>query len=193
LDALSTIDAVTLGLVAVLAIRGAIRGFAWQAIRTGAVVVGFFLGARFGGEVGSFLVQHLKVPASSGDVIGWALVWLGTYLLGTSIAHMAKGGLRNVQLGALDRVLGAALGGVLGLAIAAFALVLWASLKEPTEIQTSLGRSRSVEWMARFVRAAKPVFPAGVVRRWEPVLDSLEPARTASLVAARARAAARAQ
>jgi uncharacterized membrane protein required for colicin V production len=176
----SAVDAVALGLVAVLAVRGAIRGFAWQAIRTGSVVLGFFLGARFGGPVGAFLVDHVGVPASSGDVVGWALVWLATYLVGTSVAHVAKGSIRGVQLGSLDRLLGAALGGLLGLSIAAFALVLWASTKQPDEIRASLGRSVSVEWMARLVRAAKPVFPEGVVRRWEPVLDSLEPVRGVS-------------
>jgi uncharacterized membrane protein required for colicin V production len=175
---LTFVDAVVLGLVVVLAVRGGVRGLVWQAIRTGAVVTGFLAAGAYASPLGEVLDRHAGVPGGTAEVAGWALLWLACYFLGTWIAHVARKAVHARNLAPVDRTLGAALGGLLGLGIAAFGLVLWASAKEPEDIHASLDGSASVVWMARFVDAVKPAFSPAVRERWEPVLRSLEPGRS---------------
>jgi uncharacterized membrane protein required for colicin V production len=176
---LTTLDAIVVLLCAVLAFRGATKGFAWQAIRTFAAVGGFFLAGRAAEPVGALLAGPLGLPRTGSDVVGWSVVWLCAYFVGMFVAHLARDVVRGFRLGALDRALGLVLGALLGLSISAFGLVLWASTKEPREIRETLDRSVTVEWMARLVRAVKPAFPPEARRRWGAVLDSLEAGRAA--------------
>jgi uncharacterized membrane protein required for colicin V production len=172
----AALDAIVVGLALLLAVRGAFKGFVWQAIRTGAVVGGFFVAGRLGEPAGRLLVAHVGVPAGSADVAGWALVWMLCFVAGTLAAHAARKAVRAGRLApTLDGVLGFALGALLGLGIAAFGMVLWASTQDPQDLRDAVGQSKTVEWMALLVRSAKPAFPAAVRARWGSVIDSLEP------------------
>ncbi len=172
--ALSTLDGVVLGLVAILAIRGAFKGFVWQLFRTGGLILGLLLAARWNAGVGRWMDERLPfVPSAGADVVGWVTVLVGVVLVVTLVAHLARDAVHEVRLAGLDRTLGFALGGLLGLGLAAFGFVLWASFQDPAEIHSTFQGSLSVDWMARFVDAVKPLFPDSVHDRWGPVLDSL--------------------
>lgn len=173
--AVTTPDAIVLALVVLFAVRGAMKGFVWQLIRTGGLLLGLLLGARFDVAVGTFLANRFSfVPHAGSDMTGWVVCVLGTFLAVTLVAHLVRGAVLQARLGGPDRVLGLVLGAVLGLGLSAFACTLWASFRSKSEAQEALRGSVSVEWMAKFVSSVKPLFPESVRKRWDPVLDSLE-------------------
>jgi membrane protein required for colicin V production len=172
--AVTTPDAIVMALVGLFALRGAYKGFVWQLIRTAGLLAGLVLGARFDVVVGRFLAERFGfVPRAGSDMTGWVVVVLGTFLAVSLVAHVARGAVHDARLAGPDRLLGLVLGGLLGLGLSAFACTLWASVRTRAEVRESLQGSVSVEWMARFVSSVKPLFPDGVRKRWDPVLESL--------------------
>ena len=170
----STLDGIVVALVAILAIRGALKGFVWQCIRTAGLVVGLLMAAKWNAAVGGWMHRRLPfVPETGSDVVGWATIVLGVFVVVTLLAYLARDAVHGLRLASLDRWLGLALGGILGLGLAAFGLVLRASFQPPPEIRSFKG-SVSVAWMAKFVDAVEPLFPASVHDRWAPVLDGLD-------------------
>jgi membrane protein required for colicin V production len=173
--ALSGPDGVVLGLVGLFALRGAWKGFVWQAVRTGGLLIGLLLAARWNVGVGRFLAARFAfVPDAYADVAGWILVVAGTFLVTTIVAHLLRSTVADARLSGLDRVLGLALGAALGLGVAAFGFTLWASTQSDRVVRETLGGSVSTTWMARAVTAVRPLFPEGVRERWSPVLESLD-------------------
>lgn len=175
LAALTTTDTVVLVLVGFFALRGALKGFVWQALRTGGLFAGFLLATQFGGNVGRFLSERFSwIPSISSDVVGWGVVVVGTFVAVTLVAHLARSAVRQANLTAADRLFGAALGGALGLGIAALVFTLWASTKSDADKKEMLEGSKSVVYMAQFIDTVSPFFPDSIRSRWEPVLHSLD-------------------
>jgi uncharacterized membrane protein required for colicin V production len=175
LATLTTPDTIVLVLVGFFALRGAIKGFVWQALRTGGLLLGFVLATQIGGSVGQFLAERFSfVPYAASDVVGWGVVVVGTFLAVTLFAHLARNAVRQANLTALDRFLGFALGAVLGLGIAAVGFTLWTSTKSDADKRELLAGSTSTEYMAKFIDTVTPFFPKGIRDRWGGVLHSLE-------------------
>jgi membrane protein required for colicin V production len=175
LASITTPDAIVLALVGFFALRGAIKGFVWQALRLGGLLLGFVLATQIGGSVGQFLAERFSfVPAAASDVVGWGVVVVGTFLSVTLIAHLARNAVRQANLTTLDRVLGFAAGAVLGLGIAAVGFTLWASTKNDADKRELLDATTSIEYMAKFIDTVTPFFPKDIRDRWGGVLHSLE-------------------
>ena len=173
--AFATPDAIVLAFVLLLTIRGAIKGFIWTLVRTAGLVAGYLLAARFDAAVGTFLAAHFSfVPAANSDIVGWVAIIVVAYVIATVAAYLAKGSLREVSLGGIDRLLGAALGATLGFLICAFAFTLWASTKPKEEVRATFSGSFAASFMARAVREVTPLFSDGVRRRWQPVFSTLD-------------------
>ncbi|MFO0931387.1 MAG: CvpA family protein [Planctomycetota bacterium] len=172
--ALSTPDTVVLGLVLFFALRGAFKGFVWQLFRTAGLVVGLLLAARYDVPVGRFLAERFAVvPNAGADLVGWATIVLGTFLVVTLLAHLVRNAVHQARLSGVDRLLGAGLGAVLGLLFAALGFTLWASTLSDAEKKDVLGGSTSTTYMAQMIDAVKPLFPEGIRLRWAPVLSAL--------------------
>lgn len=172
--ALTTPDGIVLALVGYFALRGFLKGFVWQLVRTGGLLLGLGLAAHYDVQVGAFLAHRFSfVPDSASDLVGWAAIVVGTFLVVTLVAHLLREAVREADLSSTDRALGLALGAVLGLGIAAFGFTLWASMKPESEVKKTLAGSRTIEWMAKLVETVKPLFPDGIRERWAPVLKTL--------------------
>ncbi|HVG93833.1 MAG TPA: CvpA family protein [Planctomycetota bacterium] len=172
--AISGPDGVVLGLMGLLALRGAWKGFVWQAIRTGGLVIALLLGARWNVGVGRFLAARFDfVPDAFADEAGWILVVVGVFVATTLVAHLLRSAGADAKLSGVDRFFGFLLGALLGLAVAAFGFTLWASTQSDDVVRETLDGSVTTTWMARTVTAVRPLFPEGVRERWTPVLKSL--------------------
>lgn len=172
--ALSTPDTIVLGLVLFFAARGAFKGLVWQALRTAGLAAGLLLAAVHDVTVGRFLAERFAwVPDAAADLVGWATIVVGVFLAATLVAHLLRDAVRQARLSAADRLLGAVLGGVLGLGIAALGFTLYASTLSDAEKREVLGGSVSTAYMARLVEAVKPLFPAGIREHWAPVYSAL--------------------
>ena len=170
-----------LALVGFFALRGAIKGFVWQLLRTAGLVAGLFLAARYDVALGRFLAERFAfVPDGGSDLVGWATVVIGTFLVVTVVAHLSATPCGRPASRAIDRLLGAGLGALLGLLIAAFGFTLWASTLDDAEVKRDvLAGPSAPPYMAQIIddREAAvprrhpgalgpgPVGPRGVARR----------------------------
>jgi uncharacterized membrane protein required for colicin V production len=171
----STPDAVVVVVTLLLALRGSLKGFTWQLLRLAGLVAGLVLAARIDVPLGRFLARTFSfVPEAGSDVVGWATALGAVYLLAAFGSHLARDLVREARLGGPDRFLGAVLGAAFGFAACAVALTLWASTKEPEDVERTFAGSLSARLVARTTRAVTPLFPPGVRERWAPVLRALD-------------------
>ena len=122
---LTTPDWIVLGLCLVLGARGAVKGFAWQLVRTIGLIAGLWGATRFYAPVGDWLDERLPIPEMTTPVVAWLGILALTVVVFGFFAWIVKGAMKKVNLGGLDRVLGFFLGGVMALTFAAIAFVLW--------------------------------------------------------------------
>ncbi|MDA1195626.1 MAG: CvpA family protein [Planctomycetota bacterium] len=169
-------DLIVLGLGLVLGIRGAVKGFAWQLIRTIGLLAGLWAATRFYEPVGVWLDERTPVPALTAPAVGWLLLVASTVLLFGFLAWIAKGAIQSVRLGGLDRVLGFLLGALMACTFSALAFVLWGHFAGENELRETLEDSVSARAMAETIDVVEPLFPAEVRARFRKSLDALSEA-----------------
>ena len=172
-DAISTPDLIVAILCGILAVRGALKGFAWQAVRTIGLIAAVAAAVTFWSPVSAWLVSRLHLPEKITPVAAWFLIFVGVLLLATFFAWMARGAVRTVQLTFMDRVFGFALGGVMGLVFVTVAFLFlggvpWVNLDKAME------GSVSVRAMAELVEFAEPALPEEVRAKWKESIDRLK-------------------
>ena len=177
--ALTTFDLVALGLCALFALRGAWKGFVWQAVR----LVALF-GALWGaGAWYGWLAERLRswftfLPDKAVPFVAWGLVFLGLLLLGAYVAHMARGLIRSAELSGLDRMVGLALGAAMGLGLCTLVLLVGGALAnafgQRTLLDDALRGSITREAMVKSAELLEPLFPPGLRDVWSDALDSVE-------------------
>lgn len=169
-------DLIVLGLCAVLGIRGAVKGFAWQLVRTIGLLAGLWGATRFFGPVAEWLDARFPLPEIATPVVAWLGILALTILLFGFFAWIVKGAVKKVNLGGLDRALGFVLGGVMALTFAAIAFVLWGHFAGEDELRDTLDESITARWMAETVQVVTPLFPEDIRTRFEKSLAALDEA-----------------
>ena len=172
---LTAADSIVLVVCLVLAVRGAIKGFVWQAVRTIGLIAALWGATVFADRFGDWLDTHIPMmPDVASDVIAWILIAAGVFLLVSYFAHMARGAIRTADLTAPDRVLGFGLGAVMGLVFCTIGLIVWGGFQpDDDELKSAVEGSQSVHLMIRIVDMV-PVVPASTRDRWRGVLEELE-------------------
>ena len=174
LDKLTTPDLIVLGVCLLFAIRGAWKGFAWQAVRTVGLLLALFGATQWFSPVGDWLEGKFSfIPDIAAPVIAWVALLVAIFLVISYLAHLARGAMRSADLRGVDRVLGLAMGAVMGLVFCTIGFVVWGSVQEPDELKAELSASFSVRYMAETMRVVKPLFPEPIRERWGGVLDTL--------------------
>lgn len=175
LAALSTPDTIVAVVCAVAAVRGAVKGFAWQVVRTIGLVGALWGAGAWHERFGAWLDANVPfVPEMTADWIAWFVIFLGLLLLATWFAWMAKGALRTVKLGGLDRLFGFAAGAVMGLILVTAGFLIWGSFVRSQTLRSTLEGSVTVPYMAMVVDLVEPVLPNDVRKRWSEVLHTLD-------------------
>lgn len=149
-------DWMLVGIVAVSAVFGLMRGFVGVVVSLVAWVLSGWAALNFGGDVGTWLAGSAE-PGTTQVLGGYALCFLGVLLVVGLVGWLVRWAMKSAGLGGVDRVLGFALGLVRG-GVVACALVLLFGL-------TSM--PREPEWQA------SPVVPvlvpgASILRAWLP-------------------------
>ena len=174
LAAMTTPDAICLVVCLVMAIRGAFKGFAWQAVRTVGLVAALFGAGVWHKPFGSWLATTLTfLPGGATPWIAWILIFASLFAAATWFGWMAKGAIKRVNLGEADRMLGFALGGLMGLVLMTAAFLAWGSFVSEEKLEKTLTGSIAVEVMPKIVDAVEPLLPEDVRERWTNVLHTL--------------------
>jgi membrane protein required for colicin V production len=174
LSALTTPDTLVLVACVLFALRGAWKGFAWQAVRTVGLVAALLGAGAWHQRFGVWLDDHVTfLPSAATPWVAWFLILAGLLFVATFFAWMAKGAVHRVELGGVDRLLGFGMGAVMGLVLMTAGFLVWGSWVQEDTLRSTLDGSVSVGWMARVVDTVEPFLPADVAKRWGPVLHTL--------------------
>lgn len=175
LAALSTPDTIVAIVCAVAAVRGAVKGFAWQVVRTIGLVGALWGAGAWHERFGAWIEENVPfIPDVAGDWVAWFTIFLGLVLLATWFAWMAKGALKTVKLGGIDRLLGFGAGAVMGLILVTAGFLIWGSWVRTATLKSTLEGSITVPYMAKVVDIVEPGLPADVRNRWSEVLHTLD-------------------
>jgi uncharacterized membrane protein required for colicin V production len=110
MDGATILSIVTLGVLAIGAITGAIKGFARQIIELIGLVVSFLVAAVLSSWVAAFLANHSSIPYAPSLVIAFILVFVAGMIAFHFVAIAIQKLIHTSMLGWLDRACGAALG-----------------------------------------------------------------------------------
>jgi uncharacterized membrane protein required for colicin V production len=177
LAALTIPDAIVLAVCLLLGVRGAVRGFVWQAIRTVGLIAALWAATRFYEPFAAWIDGRFDwLPAASAPVVAWLAIVVGIIFLFSFLAYMGRGLVKTAQLGGVDRFLGLVLGTVMGLVLCVAGFVIWGQLSGEDQLRSTLAGSTSARFMAKTVEVLDPFFPEAVRERFEKSLAAIEAA-----------------
>jgi len=156
---------------------GLFRGFVWQAVRLATVVAALVLARLFSPDLAVWLDRTFDVTDVAARALAWFAIGLGTFVVGTLLAHLLRGGLSKLKLQSYDRLLGMVFGALKGTAIVVVVVLLLSHLQGVAWLQDALARSQAARLSAWVVEKVPPLFPAElreqVATWWEDVRESL--------------------
>lgn len=169
--ALTTLDLVVLGLCGVFALRGAFKGFVWQAVRLAALFGALWgAGAWYGWLADRLRTWFTFLPEKSVPFVAWGVVFFALLLLGAYLAHMARGLIRSAELSGPDRVAGLVLGAAAGLGLATLLLLVGAAglnaFGQRQVLDDALQGSLTPAYMSKASELLEPLLPEGVRALW---------------------------
>jgi uncharacterized membrane protein required for colicin V production len=136
-----------LGVLAVGAIVGGIKGFARQVIELVGLLVSFFVAAVVASWVAAFLSDHTSMPRSATLVIGFVAVFIGGLVAFHFVASSAQRVIHMTLFGWVDRACGAALGLVAATLFASVLTTIAIELPLSDEFEASLAGSSVVAFV----------------------------------------------
>ncbi|MCI0452907.1 MAG: CvpA family protein [Candidatus Latescibacteria bacterium] len=110
MDDTTIINIVLVGIVAIGAIAGGIKGFARQVIELVGLVVSFFVAAVVASWLAAILADHTSVPHAPALVMGFLAVFVGGLIAFHFVALSAQRLIRTTLFGWVDRACGALIG-----------------------------------------------------------------------------------
>jgi membrane protein required for colicin V production len=148
-------DYVILGIIAISILVGAIRGFIKEAFSLAVWVAAFLVAFQYSGALALQLESHIELP-SARTSLAFAGVFLAVLLVGGLLTYLIGKLVEKTGLSGTDRLLGGVFGGVRGLVLVLF-LMLVAGLT-PVPQDPWWQQSRSIqslmplaEWSAQFL------------------------------------------
>ncbi len=179
LAALKTLDWIGLALCAFFAMRGAIKGFAWTAVRAAGIVVAVWAAFRFQVPVRDWIHERLSfVPDPAEGIVASLGILVGILVLATWLAWLVRGLVKEIRLGDLDRVLGFALGAIMGLVILTFGFFLWGQVWPNNEtVANAVEGSYAGSAMRWTTEQIRPLLSEDVVKKWDEVMKYVEQAK----------------
>jgi membrane protein required for colicin V production len=176
--ALTTLDIAVLAVCALFALRGALRGFVWQAVR----LVALFAALWGASACDDPLAERLRawfpaLPPASVPFVAWGAVFVALLLLGAWVAHLARNLIQRADLTSMDRVAGCVLGAATGLFFATLLLVVGGALldafQERALLEDAVHDSALAGPMGKAADVLGPLLPDGVRQIWEDARTSV--------------------
>jgi uncharacterized membrane protein required for colicin V production len=147
MDGATIASIVTLGIIAIGAITGGLKGFARQIIELVGLVVSFLVAAVAGSWLAQMLSNNASVTHAVALVIAFIVIFIAGMVAFHFVAIAAQKLIHTSLLGWLDRACGAALGLVTATLIVSIAATLAYDLPMSGELRRSLDSSTVVNFV----------------------------------------------
>lgn len=158
---LSPLDWALLGVLAVSVVVGLVRGIVFEVLSLAGWVVAYVVAQLYGAQLAAHLPYGLG-GAATHQAAGFVLAFIGTLVLCTLLARLARALVAATPLSFIDRVLGAGFGLVRGLVVllVATTLVLLTPAARAPWWQASVGAA----WLGTLLDGLRPLLPAEYMR-----------------------------
>lgn len=147
------------------------------------MIAALVLARLFSTDLATWIEAETAVSGTAARALAWFAILLGTFLVGTLLAHLLRGGLAKLKLQSYDRLLGGAFGAAKGVAILVVAVLLLSQLRGAAALQDALARSHTARYSAIVVTKVTPLFPQevreDVAKWWAEIRDALPAIPTA--------------
>lgn len=147
MDGSTIASIVTLGILAIGAITGGIKGFARQVIELVGLAVSFLVAAIVGSWVAVFLSDHTSIPHAAALVIGFAAVFVGGLIAFHFVAITAQRFIHTTLFGWVDRACGAAIGLLVATLVASVLASVVTELPITNSLRADLQESSVVQFI----------------------------------------------
>ncbi len=155
---LNYLDVVLLGILALFALRGAVRGFVNEVAGLAGLICGVVLAGNYYGRVGGMLASHFQ-DASWPYLAAYVLILAGVMLLAALIARILNKILRAAYVGWLNHLAGMVAGVLEGFLLCA---VLTAVLTHFLGETPFVSRSRLVPAITQYTEVFKGYLPGTI-------------------------------
>lgn len=123
--------------ILIILLGGLLRGYMVGAVRQVGSVIGIVAGLLFSVEfmdsVGALIVSSLGLSDTLGPLAGFAVLFLGVYLLFLALARLVEQVLQSFSLSVVNRVLGGAVGSVKAALLLSLLFLVLAGMELPQE------------------------------------------------------------
>jgi membrane protein required for colicin V production len=155
---LSAVDWMLVGVVALSALMGAMRGIVVEVLSLVAWIAAFWLAFGFGAEVAGAFFGQMHDPAAR-LLVAYAAVFIAALVVGSLVTWLIGKLVRTVGLGGVDRFLGLLFGVVRGFALACVLVLLLGLTALPREPSWHASPlipqfQRGAEWMKSWLPAS---------------------------------------
>jgi membrane protein required for colicin V production len=151
--AVTLLDFVVLGIIAIFVIAGAKRGLVWEILTLAGIALGLWIPYAFRFQILDFIERYTEPGQSRmiADVVVFMVIFSVIYITFSHVGYLLHKVLEKILLGWLDRLLGAFLG--LGKGSVLIGLVVAAILLSPWHEQGErlFGKSKMLTWGKRQV------------------------------------------
>lgn len=159
------VDAVMLGVLALSACAGFLRGFAREGLGVAAWIIAALLASRFYGAAVPIANRWIE-DGQIADVVCYVVVFLVILIALSVLANLLSRLVRLSLLGGVDRILGFGFGMVRGVALLVLAYIGLAVMLSPDDWPGAVRQARGLPYLhtgARYALAQAP-------ERWRPML-----------------------
>lgn len=129
---LSAVDWMLLGVVALSALMGAMRGIVVEVLSLVVWIAAFWLAFAYGAEVAALFFAQMHDPAAR-LLVAYAAVFIAALIVGSLVTWLVGKLVRTVGLGGIDRLLGLLFGVARGFALACVLVLLLGLTALPRE------------------------------------------------------------
>lgn len=138
MDDTTIVNIVLVGIIAIGAITGAIKGFTRQIIELIGLVVSFFVGAVLASWLAALLSDHTSIPRAPAMVIGFLGVFVGGMIAFHFVAIAAQRLVHTTFFGWFDRLCGALTGLLFSLFVASILVSVALELQFSERLRNSV-------------------------------------------------------
>jgi uncharacterized membrane protein required for colicin V production len=169
---MSPADIIIIILLILFAIGGLRRGFVWELLTTGGLVLGFALTYFYRADLLDLVLRLLPSGWSRqwGAALAFLVFFLIIYLGFASIGKLLRDRLHKTPLKWVDRVLGVALGALKGAILIALLVTALDLLSPNNPVRHFVSRSQAVRWGRQTVHDFLHWEPASK-RKWVETRD----------------------
>ena len=153
---LTPLDWALLGVLAISVIAGLVRGFVFEVLSLAGWVVAYVVAQLYGAQLAAYLPVGLGGVATH-HAAGFVLAFIGTLVVCSLLARLARLLVAATPLSFIDRVLGAGFGLVRGLVVLLVATTL--VLLTPAARAPWWQASQGATWLGTLLQSLRPLLP----------------------------------